>query len=378
MITAVVWPLCVSAHVSIGATPLAFRATGLLSDLPSYPSITVSGQSAGASAALQHAFAFSSIISGLTIATGSPYGCGVQQLHGVTCYFGPVDAGDMLRYARRRFEQGLIDDPRHLKDMPVLLFSGSSDYVVLTRMLRYVTEQLSAFKVRPPVQVFNTSASHVWSVDHGSCGCGACWLQNLTGMDTVDCCNVNNCDYDLSGDMMRTFFGERNVKPRAQQRKRGIHWIEQWNYLPPTAGPPNRSTMLRWAPVYVPRACEGRVAECAIHVNYHGCTKNPPDSSDSGWHRRLVWVRSIDINSYAESNRIVVLYPQAAGSDSSGEGCFNWASYEDDPLFDTRYGVQLNTVMAMLADLPTALANSSRLVRPGEVPQDPPTLGYRM
>ena len=66
-------------------------------------------------------------------------------------------------------------------------------------------------------------------------------------------------------------------------------------------------------------------------------------------------MHNIQLNEYAEANDVVVVYPQAAGSRDIGEGCFNWASYEDDPLFDTRLGVQLNTVINLLDDLRAAL-----------------------
>lgn len=240
-------------------------SNGGLGPIIPFSSVTVSGQSAGASAALQHAIAFSASTHGVGIAAGSPYGCGVQPLKGLTCYYGGLNATDMLRYIGRRHQQNLIDDPANLRDTPVLLFNGNSDYVVLTRVMRlFVEKQLSAFDVRAPKTVFNTSASHVWSIDHGNCTCGACWLQNATGTDSTECCAVNNCGYDLSGDMLRTFFGEDAVHPRVKTRQRGLRWIEQWRYLPAIAGPPNVSTLLRWAPVYVPKACEERIASCAV------------------------------------------------------------------------------------------------------------------
>lgn len=84
-------------------------------------------------------------------------------------------------------------------------------------------------------------------------------------------------------------------------------------------------------------------------------------------------MHNIQINEYAESNDLVVVYPQAAGSQDLGEGCFNWASYEDDPLFDTRLGVQLNTVINLLNDLPAALNHSylHKLERVGEYAAPP-------
>lgn len=186
--------------------------------------------------------------------------------------------------------------------------------------------------------------------------------QNATGGSSLLCCNVNNCGYDLTGAMLRSFFGT-TVRPRTKAPlSSGLWWVEQWKYLPAAAGDPRNSTMLRWAPVYVPRACASRLDECRVHVNYHGCTSNPRSSSMADWYERLLWLRNIDLNEYAEANELIVVYPQAAGSEDIGEGCFNWASYEDDPLFDTRLGVQLNTVQNLLDDLSGALNGSSMLV----------------
>ena len=43
---------------------------------------------------------------------------------------------------------------------------------------------------------------------------------NLYNLEEAECCNVNNCGYDLAGDMLRTFFGEkvRAVRKEARQR----------------------------------------------------------------------------------------------------------------------------------------------------------------
>lgn len=70
-------------------------------------------------------------------------------------------------------------------------------------------------------------------------------------------------------------------------------------------------------------------------------------------------MRSIDLNEYAEANEMVVVYPQAAGSPHIGPGCWNWASFRDDPSFDTQDGIQLGVVHAMIDDLPNALAHAT-------------------
>ena len=341
--------------------------------VPPHRRVTVSGQSAGASMAIQHLIAFSSSVDGAAIAAGSPYGCGMQKLHDWRCYYGGLDMEAAERYVRKRFQQGLVDDPSHLRQVPVVLFSGRRDLVVFTRVMRAVEQQLRRFVAPERILTsYDTPASHVWSVDHGSeCACGSCPLQNLTGGSSLLCCDVNHCGYDLSGELLRSFYGPA-LRPRVKARTNSsLVWLEQWAYLPRAAGAPPNSTMLRWAPAYVPHACRsGNASWCRVHVNYHGCTRNPREPrSMGGWAERLLWLRSIDLNEYAEANHIVVLYPQAAGSIESGEGCFNWASYTDDPLFDTRLGIELTVVRSMVADLPGAInrSNAFGLVPPGRV-----------
>ncbi len=146
--------------------------------------ISVSGQSAGASMAIQTLFAFSSAIDGAALLAGSPYGCGQQRFHSLACYYGNLDKTVAERYVRRRHSQGLIDDPKHLHNTPVLLFSGALDFVVLRREMHYVGQQLNAFGAAVR-SIYNTSASHAWPIDHGSCACGACALGNRTGTSSM-------------------------------------------------------------------------------------------------------------------------------------------------------------------------------------------------
>lgn len=297
--------------------------------------------------ALQHLFAFSSNVEGAAIAAGSPYGCGGQTWPWVTCYSGGVDVNSTVMYTKRRVERGFIDPIKHLRDTPVLLFSGKSDLTVLKLVMEETQGQLELYKTPSSISsVFNTSAAHVWSLDHGSCRCGAC---AFSGNESGICCNVNNCGYDLSGDLLRRFYGAK-LMPRVTATA-PLQWVRQWNYLP-SGSVTSDSTLLEWALVYVPHACSAVPSSCRIHINYHGCSYNR-------WYDRLLWAKNIDLNEYAEANGLVIVYPQAGGSDSIGEGCWNWASYADDPLFDTRGGIQLNTVISLVDDIDHALAHWS-------------------
>jgi hypothetical protein len=53
---------------------------------------------------------------------------------------------------------------------------------------------------------------------------------------------------------------------------------------------------------------------------------------------------------YAESSKIVMLHPQASQHGIYGGNCWDWCG-ETSLDFDTRSGVQINTVLNTLADI---------------------------
>jgi len=313
--------------------------------------------------AVNHLFAFSASVEGAGIAAGSPYGCGVQADQEDRCYYGHVDIPASVGHAYRRQAQGHIDSLANLKQTPVLLFNGKKDNEVYKRTMVDTFHQLQYFVDAKFLHTaFETDAAHVWSVDHGNCDCGAC----SDFMDKPICCDVNNCVYDLSGDMLRKIYGP--LRERVQVHP-VLRRINQWKYVPrrdsdvntttgstqtDTAQARNRHGMWHWALAYVPRGCVGKVHECRVHVNYHGCIRKTLQ-------RRRLWASSIDLNEYGEANNIVMLYPQAAGSDEVGIGCWNWGDDSVDPQFDTKLSYQLRTVMNMLSDLENALAEADLL-----------------
>mmetsp|Transcript_129729 Transcript_129729/g.258818 ORF Transcript_129729/g.258818 Transcript_129729/m.258818 type:complete len:358 (-) Transcript_129729:163-1236(-) len=323
--------------------------------------VTVSGQSAGASMAMQHLVAFSASVDGAGIAAGSPYGCGWLKDESTACYYGlGLDVSKTIAFVRQRFRDGLIDDPANLRETPVVLFNGKLDTVVRPAVMRATHRQLEAFTNSDKlVLVTNTFAAHVWSLDHGQCSCGDCMF---FGSSTL-CCDVNNCGYDLSGDMLQRFYGP--LKPRTAVRQR-LHWVDQWKYVPlHTHNTRPHASLMQWAIIYVPTACEatanGIPNGCQVHVNYHGCT---PKS----WSERREWALNLDLNEYAEANNIIVVYPQAGGNPAIGTGCWNWLKYHGDPLFDTRHGAQLLTVLSLVEDLPGALLNATVVPNGDPVP----------
>jgi poly(3-hydroxybutyrate) depolymerase len=55
-----------------------------------------------------------------------------------------------------------------------------------------------------------------------------------------------------------------------------------------------------------------------------------------------MWTDNIDLNEYAETNDLIVYYPQVKGKRwSTGLGCWNWSEYDIDPNFDTNMASSL-------------------------------------
>jgi poly(3-hydroxybutyrate) depolymerase len=97
--------------------------------------------------------------------------------------------------------------------------------------------------------------------------------------------------------------------------------------------------------VFVPQDCAAG-KPCRLHVAFHGCRQG------SGFVGRA-FARDAGYNRWADANRIVVLYPQAAKSliwPFNPRGCWDWWGYSG-ANYATRDGLQLKAVHRMLRAL---------------------------
>ena len=80
---------------------------------------------------------------------------------------------------------------------------------------------------------------------------------------------------------------------------------------------------------------------CRVVVALHGCLQSRDKVGDA-------FVRGAGINEWADTNRIVVLYPQAAAKlKGNPNGCWDWWGY-DDPNYATRRAPQMRAIKAMV------------------------------
>jgi poly(3-hydroxybutyrate) depolymerase len=125
---------------------------------------------------------------------------------------------------------------------------------------------------------------------------------------------------------------------------------------------------------YVPQHCRSTAAACRLHVVFHGCRQ-----SYAQLDRRFI--EGAGYNAWADSNRLIVLYPQttprsglASGSWTwvyNPKGCWDWWGYSGLD-YATRDGVQIKAVQAMITRLAQAPGQP-----PGGVPNAVPAVALK-
>lgn len=333
----------VVAAVLAGSASAAHEA-GAANPLPSYSvdlsETTVSGLSSGAYMAGQFHVAFSSIVTGAGLVAGGPYGCAEGQLsialnRCMGSSLGLPDAVRLHGIAERLAEEGKIDPLAGLADDRVYVFSGSRDETVTPP----VTERAVAFYRRAGVPeasiryVSDVAAGHGFITEASGVACGI-----------TESPFINDCDYDQAGDLLQHLYGGLN--PPSDAPAGGLLAFDQGEFL----SGPSVHGLGAVGFAYVPEACAAGET-CRVHIAFHGCRQ----TTDLIGERFL---REAGYNRWAESNRIIVLYPQAHETLANPRSCWDWWGY-DDWSHATSLGRQTAAVRAMLGRLAGEPAEAS-------------------
>ena len=117
------------------------------------------------------------------------------------------------------------------------------------------------------------------------------------------------------------------------------------------SGNPDDTSMADEGYVYIPKDCQA--GGCRIHVAFHGCRQGTEAVGTR-------FVTDAGYNGWADTNRIIVLYPQvrsryglAIGSWKlvmNPKGCWDWWGYTGTN-YHTRDGLQIKAVTAMIDHL---------------------------
>lgn len=288
--------------------------------------ITVSGVSSGAFMAIQLDVAFSSVFSGAGSIAGGLFWCAEgdpKKAKGV-CMGDPqkIDSGTMIAKARELSEQGQIDPLENLQHHKIYLFNSPQDAVV---------DEVSADKIVEFYQTF-LPTQNITTVRTPEAAHGFPTLANGGPCEKGALPWILNCNFDTAGDILKHLYGD--LRPRTES-------------LPTNLRPFNQSVfggalaaLYHKAWIYVPTACAAG-APCRLHVALHGCQMNPVYVQDK-------FVTLAGYNEWAESNNIIILYPQSA-QDLRGNpyACWDWFGFTG-PDYVTRKGAQMSALMKMI------------------------------
>jgi poly(3-hydroxybutyrate) depolymerase len=295
--------------------------------------LTVSGLSSGGFMAVQFHVAHSSLVRGAGILAAGPYYCaqGNASLALSACmspsFFIPApDPKNLVREVQERAREKRIDAPEFLGKSRVWIFSGAHDHTVK----REVVDALHVFYRTwlPGAAVRyeqHPEAGHAM-ITPDAPSAHACSTSNAPF--------INRCgDFDAPGSLLAHLLGDLN--PPAREAAGDLVVFNQEEFAGHGAG------MASNAYVYIPSGC--RQGGCRIHVAFHGCRQQ-------GEVLGTLYAKGAGYNRWAESNRLIVLYPQTAKSSANPTGCWDWWGYTG-PDYHLASARQIRAVKAMLERL---------------------------
>ena len=284
---------------------------------------TVSGASSGGYMAVQLHVAFSSSFRrGAAVIAGGPYNCAEGSVvNALTRCLGSasIPVAELVLTTRQWAKEGLIDPASNLSGSKVYLFSGANDSVVKEATSSALNAYYQQFLPQENI-VYNKeiASEHAFVTDDFGAAC-------LTKASPF----INNCQFDLAGALLRHLYGSLNARNTGLIAG-GLSQFDQTSF-----GTGHGMGATGW--VYVPLNCASGTS-CRLHVALHGCRQNSTDVGD-------VFVRNAGYNRWADTNSMVVLYPQTGKGATNG--CWDWWGY-DHADYAKKTAPQMMAIMAMV------------------------------
>jgi hypothetical protein len=310
---------------------------------------SVSGISSGAYMAGQFQFAHSELVSGAAVIAGGPYGCaesvfadaipgpGAAFLNlskavngcmlNALMMFGIPNEELLIDKAERRAERGLIGPLDKVRSDKVYLFAGTEDRTVVPPIVRTAASFYAKLGVpRSQIKLIDTlAAGHAFVTEDKGLAC------DRTGKPFVV-----DCDYDQAADLLTHIYGE--LQPRASQLS-GTYVV--FDQRPFTRDLADHGLAERGI-AYVPKTCAGG-EQCRVHIGFHGCAQNRATVGDA-------FVTGTGLERWADTNRLIVLFPQTATTPLNPQACWDWWGYTGHEYL-TRQAPQIIAVHRMLERL---------------------------
>lgn len=293
--------------------------------------VSVSGISSGGYMAAQMHVAYSKTIKkGAGIIAGGPVYCSQGNVLIAT---GPCMADSSSRNLPFLISaintwsgNGYIDPIANLLNSKVYLFSGTIDSTVKQAVMNDLNGMYTQYV--NSANIFyknNIAAEHAVPTDSTGNAC------SYNGSPYID-----NCNFDAAGEILKWLYGTLNQKNVAALGGTFVNFDQKafWGNHDPLA-----HGMANDGYAYVPANCAAG-QPCKLHVAFHGCKQSVAAVGTS-------FYQSAGYNQWADTNKMIVLYPQSATTAMNPNGCWDWWGY-DDVNFPAKSGGQMVAVKTMI------------------------------
>ncbi len=288
--------------------------------------ITVSGVSAGGFMAVQTHVAFADRVGGAGVVAAGPYHCaqGDVRIALARCMTGEgLTVESLIDFTRAAAAAGSIAPLAELEPARVWIFHSPADSVVAPAAGAALANYYRAFVPNEQVVlVDDVETAHGWPTLDAGVAC------RELGGDFI-----NDCDFDAAGELLRHLYGD--LAPRTPEaRPENLVEADFSAYFR------SGSDVAKTGFLYIPDACRADGRECGLHIAFHGCVQGAEFIGDR-------FARKAGFNEWAESNELIVAYPQIEKSLFNPKGCWDWWGYTDED-YDLRSGKQVAGVGALI------------------------------
>ena len=331
---------------------------------------SVSGLSSGAFMTVQLHLAYSSSFVGAGVIAGGPYRCAESYrdaapltedaceltalqlcMNPLTSYTAPNGAR-LAELARHTAAAGKIDDVGHLADDRLYIFTGSQDKVVNSLVVAQTRRFYECLGVSPANIAYDDTVPAGHSIITNN--------PEDSPLDTNQPPYINNGGFIQSHDILNHIYP--GLKPPAQKLSGRVVRFDQTEFF----GNREQASMSSYGYAYVPLAVE-KGAPARVHIALHGCkqgyrfvdfTYGRSDIANQPPYGNRYFMTT-GYNEIADSNNLIVLYPQAQGTDDSvaqnPDGCWDWWGYTssdaEQPDYYSREAIQIKAIHSMLKRL---------------------------
>jgi poly(3-hydroxybutyrate) depolymerase len=313
---------------------------------------SASGLSAGAYMAGQLQVAHSKQMIGAALVAGGPYGCAetgsesplpaaarntTQALEGCMSdklrSEGIPNVTALAERARALARYGKIDPLEGLKSDRVYLFSGGADQIVAPTIVQaakdfYIRAGLAEDNIK-----FDTrkDAGHAFLTTDAGTACGVSAPPYVT-----------DCDYDQAGAILNWLY--LDLATPAEKPAGKFIRFDQSQFTEDGAADLSKDGV-----VYVPPSCS-KEGNCRLHIALHGCEQNINTVG-------MTFVEGSGFARWADTNRLVILFPQVSASVLNPKGCWDWWGYTGNDYL-TKDAPQIAAIWRMVERLARSPAQS--------------------